>query len=118
MLDDADVDVRFWALHALSCDRCKENGTCLVDGAVVLPRTIALLRTDSDAHVRALAVGLLGQYVHVNATAVAALIEAAANDASPAVRKKAAQCAPGGAIYNRTAPKPVRVKRAAAQLAQ
>ena len=114
MLDDPDPEVRKWTLHALSCDRCKENGTCLVDPGVVLPRAIALLRADSDTHVRNCAVGLLGQYVHVNATAVAALIEAAANDPSPAVRKKAAECAPGGPIYRRTAPKPVRVKRNAA----
>jgi hypothetical protein len=114
MLDDPDPAVRVFSLHALSCDRCKENGACLVDGAVVLPLAIGLLRTDPDAHVRAHAVGLIGQYVHVNALAVAALIDATANDASPAVRKKARQCAPGGPIYKRTAPKPVRVKRNAA----
>ncbi len=114
MLDDPDPEVRQWTLHALSCDRCKENGTCLVDPGLVLPRAITLARTDSDAHVRAHAIGLIAQYVHVNATAVAALVEAAANDPSPAVRKKARLCAPGGPIYKRTAPKPVRVKRKAA----
>jgi hypothetical protein len=114
MLDDPDPSVRMWSLHALACDNCKEDESCRIDSNVMLPRAIALLRSESDAHLRAYAVGAIGKYVHGNATALAALMEALANDASPAVRKKAAWYVPGGPIYRRTAPKPVRVKRNAA----
>ena len=113
MLDDSHPTVRAFALHALACDRCKQNDGCRIDGATVLPRAIELLRNDIDAHVRAHAIGVIGRYVHDQPTAIAALHDAMASDRSPAVRKKAAWYVPGGPIYTRTAPKPVRVKRAA-----
>lgn len=113
MLDDPNSDVRMRSLHALACDNCKEDEACRIDAAALLPRAIALLRSDRDAHLRAHAVGAIGKYVHVDATAVAALKDAVANDPSPAVRKKAAWYVPGGPIYRRTAPRPARVKRKA-----
>jgi hypothetical protein len=102
MLDDPDPRVRLSTLHTLSCDRCKE-GDCRPEERDVLPRAIALLVNDTDAHVRAHAVGLVGNYVHSSGTALAA-ITAATGDSSPAVRKKAKWYAPGGAIYRRTRP--------------
>ena len=70
----------------------------------VLPRALELLAGDPDAHVRAHAIGLVGQAVHTNAAAAAAIARAMKADPNPAVRKKAAWHAPGGAIYRRTWP--------------
>src|SRR5688500_18004951 len=36
MLEDEAVGVRFWAMHALACERCKENG-CSPTKATVVP---------------------------------------------------------------------------------
>jgi HEAT repeats len=104
MLDDADHRVRVTTLHTLACDRCKE-GNCRPDEAAVLPRALALLTDDPEAHVRAMAVEVVGQSVHTNPAAEAALIEAMSSDSSPTVRKKAAWYAPGGTIHRRTRPK-------------
>jgi len=103
MLDDPDHRVRVNALHTLGCDRCKE-GDCRPDEKDVLPRALKLLAGDPDPHVRAHALGLVGQAVHTNAEAAAAIARAMKSDSSPAVRKKAAWFAPGGARYRRTQP--------------
>jgi HEAT repeat protein len=104
MLADANADVRSTALHTLLCDRCKK-GSCRPDRTEILPRALLLLTRDADAHVRAIAVEAVGQFVHDDPDARAALVEAAGSDASPAVRKKAGWYAPGGAIFRRTLPK-------------
>jgi len=104
MLDDPDAGVRCAALHALACDRCKE-GSCGPDETKVLPRAMALLAADPDAHVRGHAVGLVGRWVHANPGAEAAILRAMRSDPSPAVRKRAGWIAPGGTIYRKTAPK-------------
>jgi len=103
MLDDPDHRVRVSALHTLSCDRCKE-GDCRPEEKDVLPRALRLLASDPDPHVRAHAIGPVGRAVHTNAEAAAAIAQAMKSDSSPAVRKKAAWHAPGGAIYRRTRP--------------
>lgn len=103
MLDDSDHRVRLSTLHTLACDRCKE-GDCRPEEAAVLPRAIELLAGDPDAHVRAHAIGLVGRWAHTNPDAQAAIAQAMKADSSPAVRKKAAWFAPGGARYRRTAP--------------
>jgi len=46
-----------------------------------------------------------GRWVHTNADVKAVLSTAMKTDPSPAVRKKATWLVPGGAIYQRTAPK-------------
>lgn len=109
MLDDPDHRVRLEALHTLSCDRCKE-GECRLDEATVLPRAVALLVNDPDAHVRGHAVGLVGRWVHTSPDAEAALLRAK-SDASPAVRKRAAWYAPGGVRHRKTAPKVARTAK-------
>ena len=91
VLSDPDARVRSSALHALACDRCKE-GSCLPTEATVLPRAIALLATDPDAHVRAHAIGLVGRWVHTSPAAEVALLRAMRSDSSAAVRKKAGWC--------------------------
>lgn len=99
MLSDGDERVRCSALHTLACDRCKE-GTCRPEEAEVLPKAMKLLARDPDAHVRAMAIEVVGQFVHTNALAAAA-ISAAQDDENPTVRKKAGWYAPGGPIHRR-----------------
>lgn len=101
MVNDPDPEVRVMALHTLACDRCKE-GDCRPAEAKVLPKALQILNDDSNAHVRAMAVEVVGQYVHTNKNAEQALIEANKKDSSPTVRKKAGWYAPGGPIYKRT----------------
>lgn len=100
MLGDADPRVRQTTLHTLACDRCKE-GDCRPEQGAVLPRAIEMLANDPDAHTRALAVEVVGQWVHTNAQAEAALVAARASDPSPTVRKKAGWYAPGGTIWSK-----------------
>ena len=104
MLDDPHPRVRLVALHALACDRCKE-GDCRPEEGAVLPRALAILANDPDPHVRAMAIELIGRFVHTSVEAECALLSAKADDPSPAVRKKAGWYAPGGTIHRRTAPR-------------
>lgn len=108
-LDDASDRVRLAAAHALACERCKD-GCCRPDAGSVLPRAIGLLRGDESAHVRAMAVELVGQWVHTHPAACSAIVAAAGSDPSPAVRKKASWYAPGGTVYRRTRPRPRRLR--------
>ena len=101
-LRDPAEEVRAQALHALACDRCKD-GSCRPAAGAVLPTALTMLRRDSSARVRAMAVELVGAWGHSHQEAAAALQEAASGDPSPAVRKKAGWYAPGGIIYRRTA---------------
>jgi HEAT repeat protein len=103
MLDDPDPRVRWHTLHALACDRCKDN-SCLPAKAAVLPRAIELLRTDSSQQVRMVACEVIGRWVHTDNEASSALIAARENDPAPSVRKKASWYAPGGTIHKKTAP--------------
>lgn len=107
LLDDPHPRVRLMALHALACDRCKEDG-CRPSAADVVPKAVRALRSDPSPHTRAMAIELVGAYVHTHVEAERALVEAAENDASPAVRKKARWFAPGGPIHLRTRPRPSR----------
>ncbi|MFE9649815.1 HEAT repeat domain-containing protein [Streptomyces sp. NPDC006365] len=110
LLDDQAAPVRYAALHALSCDRCKTDA-CRPDSAAVLPHGIHLLHHDPDAHVRAMAAELVGRWVHTHPEAAAALTLVHETDPSPTVRKKAGWYAPGGPIHRRTAPRPRRRDR-------
>jgi hypothetical protein len=118
LLDDPDARVRSRALHALACDHCKADDVCLLDKTTILPIALRLLRDDSDAHVRALAVEVAAKWVHTDRTAEEALLLASNRDSSPAVRKKASWFAPGGPIYLRTKPKRPRVDRNAVPIAE
>jgi HEAT repeat protein len=103
MLEDPDHRVRRTTLHTLACDRCKQ-GFCRPDEARVLPRAIAILESDPDPHVRAMAVEVVGRSVHGHPGAEAALLNAQRSDPSPTVRKKAGWYVPGGTIHRRSAP--------------
>jgi hypothetical protein len=104
LLDDPDERVRWDALHALACDRCKDNA-CRPDKHTVLPRAVVMLAEDPSPHVRAMACEVVGRWAHTDGDAASALVAAHHNDVSPAVRKKAGWYAPGGTIYRRTADK-------------
>lgn len=108
-LDDPAERVRLAAAHALACERCKE-GTWRPAAASVLPRAIALLAGDESVHVRAMAVELVGLWVHSHPAACLAIERAAAADPAASVRKKAAWYAPGGSVYRRTKPRPHRFR--------
>jgi HEAT repeat protein len=110
LLDDPDERVRCMTLHVLDCDRCKQ-GSCRPDEARLLPRAIALLERDPDAHVRAHAIGAAGRWVHTNPGAAAAIARAHRADPSPAVRKKAGMLVPGGALFRKSMPRRPRAER-------
>ena len=110
MLHDPDSRVRQSALHTLACDRCKE-GDCRPAEAVVLPEALRMLHEDDFYHVRAMAIEVVGLYMHTNPLAAQALMDAHTHDPSPAVRKKASLYIPGGPIHTRTAPSPARKAR-------
>jgi HEAT repeat protein len=104
MLDDPDERVRWDTLHALACDRCKDT-VCRPDKDDVLPRAVHMLRADPSRHVRAIAVEVVGRWVHTDQTAVDALVEARDSDPEPSVRNKAGWYAPGGTIHRKTQPR-------------
>jgi hypothetical protein len=102
MVHDSDPKVHTMALHTLACDRCKD-GDCRPAEKDVIPIVLQILYEDNDAHVRAMAVEVVGQYVHTNLIAKQALIEANQKDPNPTVRRKAGWYMPGGPIFVRTA---------------
>ncbi|MGW2637053.1 HEAT repeat domain-containing protein [Streptomyces sp. NPDC001348] len=104
MADDPDARVRISAFHALACDRCKGD-TCAPGADRVLEPALRHLASDPDPHVRAMAAELVGKFAHSDARAATALEASHARDPSPAVRKKAGWYAPGGTVYQRTAPR-------------
>lgn len=104
MLNDNDDRVRCSALHTLACDRCKD-GTCRPEEAEVLPKALNLLQRDPDAHVRAMSIEVVGQFVHTNPLASAAISAAHQADKNPTVRKKAGWYVPGGPTHRRTMPR-------------
>ena len=78
------------------------------DADQALEPALRHLASDPDAHVRARAAELAGNFVHTDGRAVTALETAHARDPSPVVRKKAGWFTPGGPIYQRTIPRPPR----------
>ena len=109
-LTHENARVRSWALHALACDRCKE-GTCRPGEEDVLPIAIRMLREDPSDQVRKGAAQMLIPAVHRRPDARQALEEAHSQDPNPLVRKVAGWGVPGGPIYKRLTPKPMRKSR-------
>jgi HEAT repeat protein len=109
-LTNEDDRVRSWAMHALACDRCKE-GVCRPGEDDVVPIAIRMLLEDESRFVRKSAAGLLGPAVHRRRDVCEALERARDHDPDPLVRKVAGWYAPGGPIYRRLAPKPIRKSR-------
>jgi hypothetical protein len=102
--------VRGWALHALACDRCKE-GACRPGEEDVVPIAIRMLAEDASPGVRKTAAGMLTPAVHRREDVRRALERARDHDPDRLVRKVAGWGAPGGPIYRRLTPKPVRKTR-------
>ena len=106
--------VRSNALHALACDRCKE-GACRPGEDDVIPIAIRLLLGDESRSVRKTAAHMLTPAVHKREDVRRALEQARDHDPDRLVRKVAGWAAPGGPIYRRLAPKPVRKTREVVQ---
>ena len=100
-LADPVPQVRYGALHALACDRCKSGG-CRPSASAVLPPAMALLAAEPSPQVRAMACEVVGAWAHTRREAVEALQASTSTDPSPLVRKKASWYAPGGPIFQRT----------------
>ena len=110
MLTDSAADVRLEALHALACDRCKDNA-CRPAPDQMLGPAITILRDDPNRRVRQVACELVGRWVHSHSAAAEALAGVAASDPDAAVRKKASWYAPGGTIHRKTRPRDRRASR-------
>ena len=104
MLDDDVAEIRLHALHALACDRCKANG-CMPTKESVLPAAIERLRDDPSQHVRAMAIGAIGRWVHDDPGALDAIVAAHESDPHPNVRKTAGWYVPGGPLYEKSRPR-------------
>jgi hypothetical protein len=102
--------VRSNALHALACDRCKE-GACRPGEDDVVPIAIKLLLEDESRSVRKTAAHMVTPAVHRREDVRRALEHARDHDPDRLVRKVASWAAPGGPIFRRLAPKPVRKTR-------
>lgn len=105
LLDDPDHRVRSHAMHALACDRCKSDDVCALPRAAIVPTAVRLLAGDPHPEVRAIALEVLGRWVHDDADARAAIEQARAHDPEPMVRKKARWYLPGGRVHERTKPR-------------
>ena len=86
-LDDEDSGVRARALHALACDRCKQN-ECRPGEELFVPRAIELLG-HPDADVRAAAIDALGKVASRRPDVVAALAAAGERDPDSGLRSMA-----------------------------
>ncbi|HYZ75801.1 MAG TPA: HEAT repeat domain-containing protein [Gaiellaceae bacterium] len=101
-LDHREGRVRAWALHALSCDQCKE-GECHPAEEVVVPIALEMLSNDRSRKVRTMAASMLGLTAHRREDAARALEAARDGDPHPVVRQVAGWYAPGGQVYRRLA---------------
>ena len=105
LLDDPDHRVRFNAMHALACDRCKADDVCALPKAQIIPTAAKVLADDPHPHVRNVALEVLARWVHEDDTARTALERAAVDDPDTMVRKKAKWYLPGGKVFERTKPR-------------
>ncbi|HEY3079293.1 MAG TPA: HEAT repeat domain-containing protein [Chloroflexota bacterium] len=102
--------VRSNALHALACERCKE-GACRPGEDDVIPIAIRLLLDDESRSVRTQAAQMLTPAVHKREDVRRAMEHARDHDPDRLVRQVAGWAAPGGPIFRRLTPKPVRKTR-------
>jgi hypothetical protein len=90
-LDDDDPGVRSRALHALACDRCKQND-CRPGEAVWVPRAVELLR-HPDPDQRAAAIDALGKVAARRPDVATVLLAAAETEKDKGLRGKARHAA-------------------------
>jgi HEAT repeat protein len=108
-LEHCDSRVRGRALHALTCEHCKQ-GDCRPSEAA-LRRALIAACDDLDAYVRLVAVEGLSAMVHDWDEAFAMIVRISEFDTNSVVRKKAALAAPGGPIYEGRRSKSGRLRR-------
>jgi HEAT repeat protein len=101
-VDDEDASVSARALHALACDRCKQND-CRPGEDLWVPRALDLLH-DPNPDLRAAAIDALGQVAGRRPDAAAALATAAETDADRGLRGMARRRAPTS--FGASAPEP------------
>ncbi len=91
-LDDDDPGVVKRALHALACDRCKENA-CRPGEDLFVPRALAMLH-HANPDVRASAIDTLGKVAGHSADVADALAEVAEHDRDSGLRSMARRRVP------------------------
>lgn len=87
-LDDDDPDVCRRALHALACDRCKQN-ECRPGEELFVPKALEFVRDHPNPDVRAGAIDALARVASRRPDVAEALLVAAARDPHPGVRNMA-----------------------------
>lgn len=91
-LDDDDPGVLKRALHALACDRCKENA-CRPGEELFVPRALELLQ-HPNADIRASAIDTLGKVAARRPEVAEALAHVARRDRDPGLRGMARRRVP------------------------
>lgn len=84
-LDDEDPGVCARALHALACDKCKQN-ECRPADDLFVPRALQLLRDHPNPDVRAAAIDALGKVALRRHDIADALAAAGESDRDPGLR--------------------------------
>ncbi len=87
-LDDQDPEVSARALHALACDRCKEN-ECRPGEDLWVPRAIEFLQTETNPDLRAAAIDALSKVVWHRPDVAEVLSAAAETDPDRGLRSMA-----------------------------
>ena len=87
-LDDDDVEVCRRALHALACERCKQN-ECRPDDEMFVPRALELVASHPNADIRAGAADALGRIAYRRPDILEVLIEVGERDPNAGVRNMA-----------------------------
>jgi HEAT repeat protein len=87
-LDDQDPEVSARALHALACDRCKQN-ECRPGEDLWVPRAVSFIQTDPNPDLRAAAIDALGKVVSRRPDVATVLRAAAENDPDRGLRSMA-----------------------------
>ena len=101
-LASSNGEVRRSALHALSCERCKE-GECRPGEGEVRRYALAMLAGDRYRKARQEAAAYLGRLAPIDPDVAAALEAARDGDPNPTVRKVAGWYAPGGTLFAKKA---------------
>lgn len=96
LFDDPEWVVRYNAVHALMRGSRADRRA---PGPLVLPALLRTVHTDDSRYVRMLALELVGDAADTDPAAAQALAAVRDGGGDPALRRKAARCAPGGATH-------------------
>lgn len=84
-LDDEDPGVCARSLHALACDRCKQND-CRPGEDLWVPRALDFLRNHPNPDIRAAAIDALGKVARHRPEVASALVAAAESETDRGLR--------------------------------